>query len=89
VNWPATRFPAGGRADYEMVRVTAQIVWIRDRNLGSISITNDARGVCRRVWHDYPLHRIINQDSEGNWDELKHEGGRFIGFAPARDMAPR
>lgn len=71
-----------------MVKVTKDIVWIRDRNLGSISVTNDAHGVVRRVWHDYPNRRIIYQDSMGNWDELVHEGGMFTGFAPARDVRP-
>ena len=76
------------RADYEMVKVTPEIVWIRDRNLGNVSVTNDAEGVCWRVWHDYSGRRIIYQDSEGDWSELKHEGGRFTGFAPAREMRP-
>jgi hypothetical protein len=76
------------RADYELVRVTLDMVWIRDRDLGNISVTNDAEGVVRRVWHDYPGRRIIYQASDGAWDELVHEGGRFTGFAPARDMVP-
>ena len=76
-------------AHYDIVKVTPEIVWIRDRTEdGVISVTNDAEGVCRRVWHDYPNRRIIYCDSDGNWDELKHEGGRFVGFAPARDMVP-
>lgn len=41
-----------------------------------------------RVWHNYPGRRIIYQDSIGDWSELLHEGGRFTGFAPARDMVP-
>jgi hypothetical protein len=72
------------RADYELVKVSPEIVWIRDQNLGNISVTDDAEGVCRRVWHDYPGRRIIYQDSQGYWDELKHYGGKFTGFAPAR-----
>lgn len=77
------------RADYEMVKVTADVVWIRDRNLGNVSVTNDAEAVCRRVWHDYPNRRIIYQDSTGTWDELKHQGGQFTGYAPAPvDMVP-
>lgn len=74
--------------DFFYVKTTADIVWIVDANQGNISVTNDAEGVCRRVWHDYPDRRIIYRDSDGNWDELKHEGGRFVGFAPARDVVP-
>ena len=75
-------------ADFEIVKVSPEIIWIRDLNLGNISVTNDAEGVCRRVWHEYPGRRIIYQDSEGDWSELKHDGGKFTGFAPARDMVP-
>jgi hypothetical protein len=75
-------------ADFEYVKITLEVVWIRDLDLGSISVTNDAVGVCRRVWHDYPGRRVIYQDSEGAWDELKHDGGKFTGFTPARDMVP-
>jgi hypothetical protein len=39
-------------ADYELVKVSPEIVWIRDLNLGNTSVTNDAEGVCRRVWHE-------------------------------------
>jgi hypothetical protein len=90
MNWPQPNYSpvSDRRADYELVRVTAEIVWIADRNLGNVSVTNDAEGVCRRVWHDYPGRRIIYRASDGEWDELEHEGGRFTGFAPAREMRP-
>jgi hypothetical protein len=76
------------RADFEVVKVERDMIWIKDLVRGNTSITNDAERVCRRIWHDYPARRIIYCDSDGNWDELKHEGGKFTGFAAARDMAP-
>ena len=87
------RVPAlsGRRAHYDVVRVTPEIVWIRDRaeDDGVISVTNDAENVVMELHNKYHGARIIYQDTMGAWDELKHDGrGIFTGFAPARDMAP-
>jgi hypothetical protein len=76
--------------DFEVVRVSAQppMVWIVDTDqLGKRSVTNDAEAVCAAVNRAYPAHRIIYRDSDGNWDELAHDRGWFIGFRPARDLA--
>ena len=32
--------------------------------------------------------RIVYQDSEGSWDELRHTDGRFEGFSPYRGTIP-
>jgi hypothetical protein len=53
------------------------IVWIVDM---------DEECVVAEVNALYPGFRIIYRDTEGQWDELLHEGGKFHGFAPARDM---
>lgn len=45
-----------------------------------VSITSDAEEVCKRVNKEYPHHRIYYKDSLGNWDELLHNGGWFVGF---------
>lgn len=77
------------RAHYDVVKVTNEIVWIVDRNDGEISVTNDAENVVKELHNRYPGARIIYHDTDNNWDELKHDSvGTFIGFAPARDMAP-
>lgn len=53
---------------------------------GCISVTNDARRVVSAVLRhpeaDGGRTRIFYRDSEGIWDELKHDGLDFIGFAP-------
>ena len=80
------------RASYDMVRITPEVVWIRDRDEdGARSVTNDAERVVRELLERFAPEtpRIIYRDSMGRWDELKHDGARFTGFAPAPDMAPR
>ena len=61
------------------------IVWIVDEN-GLVSVTNDAEDVVDTLLDRFPGHRIIYRDSMGAWDELRHEQGRFVGFAAARNM---
>lgn len=77
-------------AEYDVARLELGhpgCVWIVDLDRGARSVTNDADRVVARILADYPGYRIIYRDSLGNWDELKHDGARFTGFAPARDMA--
>lgn len=75
--------------DLSVVKVQAQppMVWIVDGDGGPKSITNDAEAVCSVLHRSYPNHRIIYRDSSGDWDELAHDRGWFIGFRPARDLA--
>ena len=79
------------RSQYEKVKTDSQrkIVWIRDLDrLGTMSVTNDAERVVAELNTLHRGHRIIYQDSMKNWDELLHADGKFIGYRPARDMAP-
>ena len=49
------------------------------------SVTNDAEGVVERLLASRRLQpgiRLFYYDSEGVLDELRHDGTRFIGFAP-------
>jgi len=61
------------------------MVWIVDLNRGS-SVTNDAERVVAELNDRFPGFRIIYRDSMGNWDELKHDNGKFTGFKPARAL---
>jgi len=74
-------------ATFEVVKVTDDIVWIRDLDR-ECSITNDAERVCDELAIEYGERRIIYRDTDGSWDELVHEHGRFLAFAPARGTAP-
>jgi hypothetical protein len=53
------------------------------------TLTNSAEEVIRQLhregWlHGFPGggHRVIYEDSDGTWDEMEHDGERFIGFKP-------
>jgi hypothetical protein len=81
---------AGLLCAFEVVKVQAAppMVWIVDLDLpGRRSVTNDVEAVCTILQRSYPNHRIIYRDSVGNWDELAHDRGWFIGFRPAPDLA--
>jgi hypothetical protein len=48
---------------------------------GKKSITNDAEAVVQHVLAAFPNHRIFYQDTQGDWDELVHNGVEFVRFA--------
>ena len=72
-------------AQYRVVKVLADAVWIIDLKTGR-SVTNDAERVVAELHKEYGNRRIYYRDTQDCWDELKHELGRFTGFAPARDQ---
>jgi hypothetical protein len=49
---------------------------------GAKTITNDAEAVVELTLQQHGNRRILYQDTEGNWDELKHDGKKFVDFAP-------
>ena len=55
---------------------------IQGREILAKSITNDAEAVVELTLSQHGPRRILYQDTEGNWDELKHNGKRFVDFAP-------
>ena len=57
-------------ADYEVVRIEDDRVFIVDLDLGSISVTNDAAYVFGEINNNFPNKRIIYRDTLGMWDEL-------------------
>lgn len=64
-------------------RLTNQVVLVEDWNDGAMSVTNDAErvvGYLNEIGALTNERRVIYRDSEGRWDELKHERGEFIGF---------
>ena len=74
-------------ASYELVRVTGTFVVIHDRDEGR-SVTNDAHRVVAEldeVLGGLGQRRLYYRDTTGRYDELKHEGGRFTGYAPCSD----
>lgn len=57
-------------ADYEIVRVEEDRVFIVDLDLGKKSVTNDSDFVYDEVRRVFPGKRVIYRDSMGRWDEI-------------------
>jgi hypothetical protein len=68
------------KANYQVVAHNSSTVWIVDLNGARMSVTNDAEAVVDEVLRMFPNHLIVYRDSIGNWDELEHDGTRFLGF---------
>jgi len=76
----------GSPAVFEVLEVTGTEIWIVDREApGAFSITNDAERVCERVVAEHGDKRLFYRDTDRRWDELVHEGGRFIRFSFGTD----
>ena len=73
------------RASFSVAKLTDEIVFIVDRDDGSLTITNDAEAVAAWCHELYPGRRIIYQDTDDHWDELCHANGVFEGFKPYRE----
>lgn len=77
------------RAGY-LAGVVPDAVLLVDLDSG-VSITNDAEAVVKRILSlhgkDFPDQppRILYQDTQGDWSELKHDGQKFTGFAELSD----
>lgn len=78
------------KSRFEILNVTAEEVVIRDlcnepQFSGFRSVTNDAEAVVDHLLKEYgSKSRLFYFDSCGGFDELAHDGIRFIGFKPAR-----
>jgi hypothetical protein len=68
--------------DLEILKQTQKEVFLKDLDLGSCSVTNDAGNVCKKFAH---IKRIFYMDSMQEWAELKHENGVFKKFFPVQD----
>lgn len=75
-------------SDYHIVQIHLDIVFVRDMDKGRMSVTNDAVSVCKEIHAVYPNHRIVYRDSVGDWCELVHSNGEFIGYKPYFDYTP-
>lgn len=84
---------AAERSDTEAPRssyttqIQAGVIFLVDLDKG-MSVTNDAENVIADLARRGLLvgRRVIYRDTSGRWDELKHDGQRFTGFAPLMTM---
>lgn len=67
------------KADYEIIAVKSDRVFLIDLDKGSKSVTNDAERVYAEVIKQQPNKRVIYRDSQKNWDEIIMLNGK-IGF---------
>lgn len=59
------------RCDFEYVKTTDDIIFIKDLNRGRMSVTNDADEVFRLINKIvFPGRRVVYQDSDGEWFEM-------------------
>jgi hypothetical protein len=70
------------RAAYTAELDGDDVIVIIDHDDGSRSVTNDAENVVADIAARFDLRarRIVYRDSEGRWDGLVVECGRFAGF---------
>ena len=57
-------------ADFDVVKIEHDRVFIVDLDVGGPSVTNDAEYVRDVIAHMYPDRRLIYRDSMGQWDEI-------------------
>ncbi|MCK9361653.1 hypothetical protein M0Q28_05550 [Patescibacteria group bacterium] len=72
------------RSDFSIVKnVPGEPLVILDRNLGNMSVTNDAEAVVESLTREGLLpaeRRLFYYDSDGGLDEITHKNGVFTGF---------
>lgn len=68
LRWAKARQMA--KADYKVVSVESDRLFVIDLDTGSRSITNDAEAVANEIWKEHGNIRLIYRDSTGNWDEI-------------------
>lgn len=77
------------RADYEIISASGETLYLIDLDLGNRSVTNDAEAVVAEVLASHPGKQIVYRDTQGRWDELRHDGCAFQGFAPWQGYVPK
>jgi len=71
-------------AKIKIEHATDEYMYIIDVGEIDKSVTNDAPAVCMHLFKNFDLRnrRLIYKDSTGNIDEIIHDFGVFIRFAP-------
>lgn len=66
---------------YSVIRLENDKITISDDDLPNTrTVTNSAEQVVEEIYRNYGDIRIIYRDTEGNWAELEHYNGIFLGF---------
>ena len=64
-----------------------KVLIIEDSDLGNRSVTNDIQNVLQAIKTDLEFlpEVVIYRDSEGNFDGVDHEQGKFLKFYPVNE----
>ena len=72
------------KSNFVIVQETDEYMYIVDISLHFDTITNTVKSVLSQLYAHHILgnKRLIYRDSDGRIDEIKHNNGVFINFAP-------
>lgn len=76
------------KADYGVIQVDFDRVFLVDLDMGGRSVTNDAEAVCEELQAAYPGKRVIYRDTMGRWDEMRVGARNEVLFAPYDEYVP-
>lgn len=76
------------KADYGVIQVESDRVFIVDLNLGGPTITNAAETVARDLQSRYKNRRVIYRDTLGEWTEMRINARNVVLFAPYNEHIP-
>jgi hypothetical protein len=76
------------KADYAVIHVESDRVFIVDLEMRGISITNSAAAVARDLQARYLHRRVIYRDSAGCWTEMRINAKNEVLFAPYNEHVP-
>lgn len=74
-------------ADFRVVAVEDDRVFLVDEDAGNKSVTNDAEWVCDWIWQKWPGVRVVYRDTMGRWDEIVMGDGT-VSFRPYEEHFP-
>ena len=89
-NFPLIMKRVNPSSKFFILHETSEYIYIVDTGVNEKSITNDAEAVVSflAVNHHLDNRRLIYRDSSGQRDEILHENGKFLKFAPGYKGIP-
>ena len=58
------------RSSFSVVAENSECVFLKDNNVGKMSVTNDAESVYEWCQENYPNKRVVYKDSMNEWREI-------------------
>ena len=76
------------QADYAVIQVDYDRVFLVDLALGGKSVTDDVKAVCEELQYAYRGRRVIYRDRFGLWTEMRIGVRNDVLFAPYDEYVP-